>query len=50
MKLSSVFVLLAASASGALADNCKQGLTYCGTSLLKMGMHQTQYDGKQIYL
>ena len=42
MKLSSVFVVLAIS-SGALADNCKQGLTYCGSSLLKKGMHQTQY-------
>ncbi|KAN0087361.1 hypothetical protein V8E54_001049 [Elaphomyces granulatus] len=36
MKLSSVFVVLAIS-SGAFADNCRQGLTYCGSSLLKKG-------------
>ncbi|KFY77063.1 hypothetical protein V499_03468 [Pseudogymnoascus sp. VKM F-103] len=42
------FTLLAAAlavfATGAIADNCKPGLFYCGSTLVSKGKYQAQID------
>lgn len=43
MKSSTVLVVLGV-ASGAVAVRCNQGLTYCGSSLLKKGTSCYSYD------
>ena len=42
MKITSIAAFALAVAMGAEADNCKKGLNYCGSSLLKKGDYRGQ--------
>ncbi|KAF2281527.1 uncharacterized protein EI97DRAFT_463840 [Westerdykella ornata] len=44
MKSFIITPIIAMLAAGAVADNCKKGLNYCGSSLLKKGDYQEQID------
>ena len=42
MKVSSVTTFILTTAMGVAADNCKVGLNYCGSTLLKIGNYRGQ--------
>ncbi|KAF2013494.1 hypothetical protein BU24DRAFT_464270 [Aaosphaeria arxii CBS 175.79] len=44
MKTFIIAPILAMLATSVIADNCKQGLKYCGSSLLKKGDYREQID------
>ncbi|USP76443.1 hypothetical protein yc1106_03717 [Curvularia clavata] len=44
MKSFVIAPILAMFAAGVVADNCKRGLDYCGSSLLKKGDYREQID------
>ncbi|KAH7394806.1 hypothetical protein BKA66DRAFT_567195 [Pyrenochaeta sp. MPI-SDFR-AT-0127] len=44
MKAFIITPIIAMLATGVIAANCKKGLNYCGSSLLKKGDYQEQID------